>query len=334
MLNTKLRDSRPVLQTRRKEGVLHNPLVKNGADPWVIRHSGKYYYCRVRGGRIEVNRADSLQDIDSQRHTVWAPQKDFPGRKAFQKQMWAPELHQFGDKWYIYFAATSRRNEDHRIYVLESVTNDPQGRYKFLGKFDDPSDQWAIDGTILPLNGRNYFIWSGWENSSNIQQKIYIALMVSPTKISGQRVCIASPQYDWEIPSIEIMFEGHLQKPEVNEAPTVLKHDGRVFVIYSASGSWADGYCMGQLELTGKDPLDPSSWRKKSQPVFCSSSKIFGPGHASFIKDDRDRNWMVYHCAKYSGAGWNREVRAQRFTWNMDGSPNFGRPLAYNLLSS
>jgi hypothetical protein len=26
--------------------------------------------------------------------------------------------------------------------------------------------------------------------------------------------------------------------------------------------------------------------------------------------------------------GWSRDIRAQRFTWNADGSPNFGTPIA------
>jgi hypothetical protein len=42
--------------------------------------------------------------------------------------------------------------------------------------------------------------------------------------------------------------------------------------------------------------------------------------HCSFVD-----NWIVYHCARESGSGWDRVVRAQTFTW--DGPfPVFGEP--------
>jgi hypothetical protein len=46
---------------------------------------------------------------------------------------------------------------------------------------------------------------------------------------------------------------------------------------------------------------------------------------------DGKENWMVYHAAKHPGAGWNRDVRIQRFGWNADGSPNFGTPVPPGL---
>ncbi|HEU5124161.1 MAG TPA: hypothetical protein VFW05_08885, partial [Verrucomicrobiae bacterium] len=38
-------------------------------------------------------------------------------------------------------------------------------------------------------------------------------------------------------------------------------------------------------------------------------------------------DWIVFHTAKYSGAGYNREVHAQKFTWNTTyQTPYFGSP--------
>ena len=39
-------------------------------------------------------------------------------------------------------------------------------------------------------------------------------------------------------------------------------------IIYSASGCWTPDYKLGQLTLTGSNPLSASSWTKKWTPVF------------------------------------------------------------------
>jgi GH43 family beta-xylosidase len=74
--------------------------------------------------------------------------------------------------------------------------------------------------------------------------------------------------------------------------------------------------------------LNPSSWVKNAAPVFAKTDKVFGPGHASFVKSpDGTEDWIVYHAAKYRGSGPDRNIRIQRFDWNADGSPNFGQPV-------
>jgi hypothetical protein len=56
---------------------------------------------------------------------------------------------------------------------------------------------------------------------------------------------------------------------------------------------------------------------------------VFGPGHNGFFRSpDGTEDWIVYHAktnAFYTYRG--RETRAQKFTWNPDGTPNFGEPV-------
>ena len=71
-------------------------------------------------------------------------------------------------KWYIYYAADDGQNENHRMFVLESETDDPLGEYVDKGMMDT-SGRWAIDGTTLQKeDGSLYFIWSGWEGTENV----------------------------------------------------------------------------------------------------------------------------------------------------------------------
>jgi len=294
-----------------------NPLFVDGdkADPWIISNEGYYYYIYSSGhNSIYIKKSKSLQDIyDAREVRVW---KSPPG-KGYSSHLWAPELHFLRDKWYIYFAADDGRNEKHRMYVLQGNSSDPQGAYTFKGKINAPEDKWAIDGTVLEHDGYMYFIWSGWEGNENVQQNLYIAPMSNPWTISGERVCISSPDYGWEKSG---------GPPFVNEAPQVLKRKDKIYIIYSASGYWTDDYCLGQLSYTGGNILSKTAWVKKNEPVFSKTPWVRAPGHCCFVKSpDGTEDWIVYH-ARYPGSG-SRNIRIQRFSWDNYDMPEFGKPV-------
>ncbi len=294
-----------------------NPIVRSGADPWVIRWHDAYYLCQARHGSVWLTKAKRLHELGQGLAVkVWTP----PPGTAYSQELWAPELHYLRGRWYIYVAADDGNNSNHRMYVLEGQSPDPQGAFAFKGKIAAPGDHWAIDGTVLQMPGeRLYLVWSGWKGAQNVSQQIYIAPMGNPWTISGERACICEPEHAWE----------KRGDPLVNEGPQVLRHAGKLFIIYSASGSWGDDYCLGQLTWTGGDVLRRSSWTKKASPVFTRTLEVFGPGYGSFVTSpDGSQDWIVYHAAKYRGAGWNRNIRIQPFTWHPDGSPNFGQPIA------
>lgn len=293
-----------------------NPIVSSGSDPWVIQQGENYFFCQSHRRGIYVSRAKSPIAIGQNPPVrVWTPPPD----KPYSKELWAPELHYLRGKWYIYFAADDGDNANHRMYVLEGSSQNPQDPFVFRGELKLPENRWAIDGTVLTFRDELYFLWSGWVGTENVDQRIYIARLKDPLTPVGDRVCISRPEHDWE----------KLGNPLINEGPEALWHGKELFIIYSASGSWGDDYCLGQLRLTGDDPMRPESWTKKPEPVFSRTADVFGPGHCCFSKSpDGKEDWILYHAAKYSGAGWNRNVRAQKFTWNADGSPNFGTPIS------
>jgi GH43 family beta-xylosidase len=104
-------------------------------------------------------------------------------------------------------------------------------------------------------------------------------------------------------------------------------------LIYSASGCWTDDYALGMLTLKdGGDPLIAGDWTKSPTPVFSKnvSGSVYGPGHNSFFKSkDGTEDWILYHANSASGKGCTdaRAPRMQKFTWNQDGTPNFGTPV-------
>jgi GH43 family beta-xylosidase len=290
-----------------------NPVAPDGQDPWVIQRDGFYYYCYSRRGGIYVNKnRDIVKAIQMDGKKIW----EAPAGTRYSSQIWAPELHFLGEKSFVYFAASDSDNKNHRMYVLEGKSPDPMGDYSFRGELKTPEEKWAIDGTIMQFDNGLFFIWSGWEGNENVQQNLYIARMKDPLTIEGERVLISEPEYDWE----------RIGRPLINEGPGVLKNDeGDFFIIYSASGSWTDHYCLAQLRLTGENPMIPASWTKKRNPVLASSEDVISPGHASFVRSpEGTQNLIVHHAAKEPGSGWDRNIHIRTFTWDGEGNPDFG----------
>lgn len=318
------------LPTVNAQQTFTNPLLPAGADPWCIYKNGYYYYTHTTGRNITLWKTGNIAWLQkAEKKIVFTP----PPGTEYSKELWAPEIHFLQGKWYIYFAADSGNNKDHRMYVLENDAADPlQGEFKFKGKLLTPEDKWSIDGSVFEHHSKLYFIWSGWEGDKNGQQNIYIAGMKDPCTIEGRRVLLSKPELAWEI-------NGDLGKHndplhvKVNEGPQVLKHADKIFLIYSASGCWTDHYALGMLTVSDNaDIMDPSAWRKSPQPVFKGSSanEVFAPGHNSFFKSpDGKEDWILYHANSKPGQGCGgfRSPRAQRFSWKQDGSPDFGEPV-------
>jgi GH43 family beta-xylosidase len=311
-----------------------NPLLPSGADPFSFYKDGYYYYTHTTGNRIVLWKTKNIAELkEAESKTIFTP----PQGTNYSKQIWAPEIHFINGKWYAYFAADDGNNDNHRMYVLENTSKDPMhGEWTFKGKIADPSDKWAIDGSVFFHRKKLYMVWSGWHGDKNGQQDIYIARMKNPWTIDGHRVRISSSHFDWE-------KHGKLNDPNnppqvnVNEGPQFLKNGNKLFIIYSASGCWTDYYALGLLSFTGKKKLlDSTKWKKHPKPVFTQSvkNKVFAPGHNSFFKSpDGRENWILYHAnsSPGQGCGRNRSPRAQKFTWNADGTPNFGEPVKENV---
>lgn len=122
--------------------------------------------------------------------------------------------------------------------------------------------------------------------------------------------------------------------PNVNEGPEALiSPTGNLFVTYSAAGCWTDNYSLGLLSLAENgDPLNATHWTKSPTAVFVKNPAggAFGPGHNGFFKSlDETEDWIIYHANNQTnqGCGSKRNPRIQKFTWNANGTPNFGAPV-------
>ncbi len=291
-----------------------NPILDH-ADPFITSQpvDGRYILLATSGNNVTLWAGPTVPTSSREAKTVFtAP--------AGLRELWSPTLWHMGDRWWIYFTARAA-GQEHGVYALQSTGDDPLGSYSYMGMLD-LGGRPAIDPSVLTVRGADYLMYVTVDQGAN---RIYIARLASPMQIAGAASLLAEPEYPWE------KGAGSTRTYPVDEGPTALYHAGNTFVVFSASDTASPRYCLGLLTFRGGDPLLRTNWTKLAQPVFAASPEhgIWGPGRGTFATSADGSNWLLY-AAKSSDAptAQGRAVRAQRFTWNANGAPDFGVPLA------
>ena len=291
-----------------------DPLIEERADPSITYDEERdlYYFTAsypVNGkdgadgyDRLVIRVADTIEGLaDAQEYVIW----DESESQGFGQFIWAPELHKIGDSWY--FLSTAARVEsgysfDLRPFLLkcnnaDDITNpdswgEPQ-RINLKAGDTTALNAMSLDMTYFEVGDKAYYAWADFTRNAdnpNGVSSIYIASVdpANPTQLTSNCSVISVPEYYWE-----------LQRYTVNEGPSVLQNNGKVYMAFSASGTGAE-YCIGLLTADAtSDLLDPDSWTKTPYPIMTSgdfNDELCGPGHNSFTVDEDGNPVIVYHA--------------------------------------
>ena len=272
-------------------------LIPQRADPCILLADDGWYYFTASVPAfdlVEIRRAKTIEELpDAPARVVW--RKPDSGRMS--RFIWAPEIHQVDGVWTIYFAAANdtldaNRMLSHRTYCLQCEGDPMTDEWVLKGQVNTGWETFCIDSTTFVANGKRYFVWAQKDNAIPGNSNLYIAEMLSATELRLPATLLTVPEYDWEI-------IGYL----VNEGPSVLKHNGRLYMTYSASAT-DENYAMGMLTADeDADLLKKESWEKSPVPVMVTdpAHRIYGPGHNSFTKDKDGRDLLVFHARPYPG---------------------------------
>ncbi len=328
------------------KGTKNDVFIANRADPYITRGVGEdnkqYYYFTASYpmdgeddangyDRVVLRRSETLDGLkDAEEKVIWKP----TASNASHRFIWAPEMHYIGGKWYMFYAGSNSTTNRWAINccVLQCDGQDPYNdSWTEKGKFQANAGDtfsftnFSLDMTYFECNGKHYVIWAQQGPASNL----YMAQInpAEPWKTITDPVCLTKPEYYWECATFA-----------VNEGPSVLQHDGRVIIAYSASGTGPE-YCIGYLYADAKANLmDLNSWTKQTTPALTSEDLVdeYGPGHNSFTKDENGNDIFVYHsrgrdcyenkCGRARGDQDSlydpcRSARIRTVKWDKNGLP-------------
>ncbi len=306
----------------------NEPWILQRADPYVYKHTdGKYYFTASVPAydAIVLRCSDTLAGLaQAEEKVLWTKHESGP----MSKHIWAPEIHFLYGKWYIYYAGGEMEAEwEIRPYVLECQGEDPmtdewieKGKMRRAKDDEFSFEAFSLDATVFENKGRWYYIWAEKVGVGKQISNLYIAEMENGYTLKTVQVMLTTPDYDWERHGFW-----------VNEGPGIIKHDGKIFMTYSASETGIQ-YCVGMLSADeDADLLDPKSWTKERYPVLTTNEEkgIYGPGHNSFTKDEEGNDIIVYHArteAEIVGNPLynpNRHAMLMKIKWGEDNRPIF-----------
>ncbi|KAK8847470.1 hypothetical protein IAR55_005328 [Kwoniella newhampshirensis] len=293
-----------------------NPIQNDGPDPFIVydHDTSSYFLTTTTGSDLKLTSAPTIDGLRTGGHVRQAYQN---ASMISTPTVWASELHKMDGTWYIYYS------HGERPYALQGGATPNDG---FSGPPVQLYGKFGIDGTVLAVDKTNYFVWSCTSlDVSSIDlpgSSLCISTLTTPTSIDRGKISVISrPQEGWE-----------QRNGNINEAPQPLYWNNEIYLTFSASNCDSADYSLGLLHLTGSDPLDPTSWTKKTDgPVFSSGNGEFGPGHNGiFASPDGTELWNVYHAVTNpaGSCGTDRQTFVEKIdlTNLKSAGPNFGTP--------
>lgn len=287
------------------------------ADPFILKWNGEYYLYTTGDPIMAYHSTDLIEWQE-----IGPVLRSSPGSWN-QKDVWAPEVVYRNGTFYLSYTAT-RASDDWRIEERErrigiATANNPRGPFVDAGR---PVTQgWGIDSHVFrdPDTGRDYLFYSYLYEPRLPGAGIVVDSMPAPTRVAGATSHVSRGSEPWEDKDGD-PNNGSLRY--TNEAPTVLKRNGRYYMMYSG-GSWdlptyAVAYAVSERIMGGG--LDGPGWRKVVPPILRSTDLVQAPGHNSIVLAPNNVDVITAYHARvvpFDGPGARRTF-VDRVYWNHD----------------
>lgn len=271
------------VKTENETAYYVNPVIDHLADPAVLRYKDKYYLYPT-GGSVDGYCVYTSPDLVN-----W--QK---GPTVYDERsgVMAPDVWKDPDsgKFYLYWTTG-----DQKIGV--AVSDNPLGQFKDVGQLVDR----AIDAHMFrDDNGNLYLYYVKFPGF-----KITVQPMKNAIEPQGHPKVILQPESEWE-----------KRYDKVTEAPWVLKHNQKYYLLYSGTHTKSPHYAIGYA--VADNPEGPFK-RAPNNPVVHRDKGVFGPGHCSVVKDGNEKMWLVYHQKRNADLNYDRFICIDPIWFDKDG---------------
>ena len=255
------------LSSAKAESVTPEQRVKL-ADPFILLHDGTYYaYGTHNRNGIEYYLSNDLKKWYY--GGIALHKNDSYGTKWF----WAPEVYHIDGKFYMYYTAEKR--------ICVATADSPIGPFKQIEKTPMLPEDHTIDNTLfIDDDGTPYLFYVHIKHGFHIKmaelERDYMTI-----KQNTITHCI-KPKQHWE----------QVQQ-KVNEGPSIIKHNGLYFMLYSGNGYISHHYGIGCA--VARNIRGP--WRKlPNNPIFQLPGELVGTGHGAPFYDKKGNMYYVFHA--------------------------------------
>ncbi len=277
-------------------------------DPFVLRVGDTYYAyaTNVRSNNVPVLRSTDLATWERLGDALpilpkWA--------RSGAGLTWAPAVLPRTGYYVLYF--TARDNASDRQCIGRAVATAPEGKFK-----DDSAQplicQTRLGGSIDPSpfvddDGSAWLVWKNDGNCCGLPVGLWIQrLSDDGLSLVGEPTEILRHDRAWERPLIE--------------GPSLLKHNGKYFLFYSANAYESADYAIGYAVADAI--IGPYTKMTRDGPLFARRGAVAGPGGQEFFTDTAGNVWMAYHAWKANRVGYanlgQRSLRIDRVRFEGD----------------
>ncbi len=304
-------------------------IVTEAADPCVITVGDTYYLYATNAaydgntGYLQGWKSDNLSDW-TELGAVFVPARDSWGVTS----LWAPEVVEKDGIFYMYYSAKNSVTGDMGIGVATGTS--PEGPFKEIeGTIDGvtysrltmPIDFGfpCIDPSLFIDDNGDIYLYVSRDQVSKTSS-IFVAKMKNMVEIEYVvEDALITPSQDWENPDSSNRW---------NEAPYVIKNNGKYYLFYSANYYQNSAYAVG---VAISD--NPTSGFEKvaDNPILEAHpdwSFVSGTGHNSiFPSVDGTELFVAYHShIDVNSGGSERKICFDRISFDDQGVPVVSGP--------
>lgn len=213
---------------------------------------------------------------------VFTPPLGFWGTHDF----WAPEVHRFANKFYLFATFTSPK---HRRGTQVLVSDSILGPYNpVVNAAVTPKDWECLDGTLyIDEKGMPWMVFCHEWVQVHDGEIWAMPLDMSLSKAVGEpRLLFKASSARWPKPLVRRDGSG-IEDARVTDGPFLhLQSDGRLVMLWSSLGQ--DGYAMGCA--VSDSALVTGPWRQSEQPLIDADG-----GHGMVFTDLSGNLQVTYH---------------------------------------
>lgn len=275
---------------------------QNQSDPFVLETRGRYFlYTSNTTPNFTTNVGMNVPVTSSTDFASWGPVTDaMPVLPAWVEKnfTWAPDVHQFGSTYVLYFTGFFAWGNEQCIGAATSTS--PTG--PFTAQNQPFICQSALSGSIDPRvftdnDGTNWMLWKSDQNAHG---------KPDPTTLWSQR--LTADGLGLVGTANDLMSPDEAWQGTIVEAPDMVEVNGVYWMLYSANWFNQPAYGIGVAFCAG--PAGPCA-DTSDQPVLGTNLQGQGPGEASFFRNDSGI-WILYTPVRQTTSFPSRPVDITR----------------------